>query len=220
MKKALIALLATVACVSAQAEDSPLPALVAGIAHRWAAINYQMPEKERESAYKALAEQAQQIEQANPERAEPKVWEAIVLGSYAKVEGGLGALGKVKRARELLLAAEKIDPKTLNGSVYTSLGSLYAKVPGWPIGYGDKAQARTYLETALKINPTGIDAHYFYGDLLADQGQYAKAVEQLKLALAAPARPDREDADAGRRKEVETLLTDIRAHHADQLANK
>lgn len=193
---------------------------VMDVAHHWAGINYQSPDKDKEEAFKALAGQAAKLAEANPQRAEPKVWEAIVLASYAKANGGLGALSAVREARDLLLAAEKIDPDTLNGSVYTSLGSLYAKVPGWPVGFGDKDKAKEYLETALKKNPTGIDANYFYGDLMNDEEHYAKAVEYLNRALAAPARPGREDADAGRRKDIQTLLAKIRAEHADKVAAK
>jgi tetratricopeptide (TPR) repeat protein len=148
------------------------------------------------------------------------VWQAITLASYAKANGGLSALSSAKQARDLLIAAEKIDAQTLNGSVYTSLGSLYAKVPGWPVGFGDKAQARKYLETALRMNPKGIDTHYFYADYLADKGDYAAAVEHLQQALAAPPRPGREDADAGRHKDVQALLDEIRNKHADKLAAK
>jgi tetratricopeptide (TPR) repeat protein len=201
----------------AVADEQPLPEPVAGIAHRWATISYQMPEKDREGAFRVLANQARQLTESDPKAAEPKVWQAIVLASYAKAEGGLGALGKAKQARDLLLEAERIDPATLNGSIYTSLGSLYAKVPGWPIGFGDKKKARQYLETALKMNPEGIDAHYFYADFLAGQGEYAKALEHLNRALASPARPSRPDADAGRRKEVEALIATLRAEHGDQL---
>jgi len=206
--------------VIVKAAEAPLPEPVAGIAHRWASISYQMPEKEREAAFKGLAAQAQQLVDASPDKAEPRIWQAIVLASYAKVEGGLGALSKAKQARDLLLQAEKIDPAALNGSIYTSLGSLYAKVPGWPIGFGDKKKARAYLETALKMNPDGIDPHYFYADFLASQGEYGKAIEHLKLALAAPPRPSRPDADAGRRKEVETLMASIHSEHGDDAGKK
>ena len=65
-------------------------------------------------------------------------------------------------SKNLLLQAEKIDSNALNGSIYTSLGSLYYKVPGWPIGFGDNSKALIYLKKALQINPNGIDANYFY----------------------------------------------------------
>ena len=80
------------------------------------------------------------------------------------------------------------------------------QVPGWPIGFGDKKKARTYLEKSIQVNPSGIDSNFFYADFLSEQGEYEKAVEYYKKALAAPARPGREDADTGRKKEVEVGL--------------
>ena len=216
---ATLALFATLNAASFAAQPT-LDDAIADIGHRWAKVSYQIPESGREAAFGPVIAQAQQLTQAYPGRAEPLIWQAIVLASAAKAEGGLGALSKVKEARDLLLAAEKINPAALNGSVYNSLGSLYAKVPGWPIGFGDKKKARAYLEKALALNPNGIDPNYFYADLLADQGEYAKAAEHLKRALAAPARPGREDADAGRRLEAMHALETLKQKHGDQLAGK
>jgi tetratricopeptide (TPR) repeat protein len=185
---------------------------VADLQHGWAKAYYQVPEKQKESTFKDLATKARQFTAANPGRAEPMVWEAIILSSYAKFAGGLGALDKAKAARDLLEQAEKIQPDVLDGSVYTSLGSLYYKVPRWPIGFGDKKKARDYLEKAVKANPNGIDPNYFYGDFLLEQGEYAKAKEYLEKALAAPARPGRDDADQGRRAEVQQDLDKAKQH--------
>jgi tetratricopeptide (TPR) repeat protein len=193
---------------------------IADVSHRWAKVSYQTPEAGREAAFGPLIAHAQEVAQSFPGRAEPMIWEAIVLSSAAKAEGGLGALSKVKEARDLLLAAERINPAALNGSVYNSLGSLYAKVPGWPIGFGDKNKAKQFFEKALAINPNGIDPNYFYADLLADQGEYAKAADHLKRALAAPPRVGREDADAGRRQEAMQLLEMLKQKHGDQLVSK
>lgn len=205
---------------AALAAQPSLEDAVADVGHRWAKVNYRTPDSEKEAAFLPLIANARQVSQSYPGRAEPLIWQAIVLASAAKAEGGLGGLGKAKEARELLLAAEKINPTALDGSVYNSLGSLFAKVPGWPIGFGDKKKAKEYFERALAINPNGIDPHYFYADLLADQGEYAKAADHLKRALAAPARPGREDADAGRRQEAMRLLQTLRQEHGDQLAGK
>jgi tetratricopeptide (TPR) repeat protein len=202
--------------VSAHSSGALLPEDVAAVAHRWAYINYQLPETEREAALKDLSADAERVASASPGRAEPLVWEAIVLSSYAKAQGGLGALSKARKARDLLLAAKAIEADTLDGSVYTSLGSLYAKVPGWPIGFGDKKEARTLLEKALQINPTGIDANYFYAEFLAKQDDYPGAREYVRRALAAPPRPGREDADAGRRQEVARLSAEVEAKLASR----
>jgi len=206
-----------ITCLAAQPD---LDEAIADVGHRWAKISFQTPDAEKEAAFKPLIASTRQMSQSFPGRAEPLIWQAIVLASAAKAEGGFGALSKAKEARGLLLAAEKINPTALNGSIYNSLGSLYAKVPGWPIGFGDKAMAKEYFEKALALNPNGIDPNYFYADLLADQGEYAKAADHLERALAAPARPGREDADAGRRQEVIRLLETLKQKHGDQLASK
>lgn len=205
---------------ASQAAQPNLDEAIADESHRWAAISYHTPDAGKEAAFVPLMAHAEQVSKSFPGRAEPLIWQAIILSSAAKAEGGLGALSKVKEARDYLLAAEKIDPAALNGSVYNSLGSLYAKVPGWPIGFGDKKKARDYFEKALAINPNGIDPNYFYADMLAEQGEYAQAADHLKRALAAPARPGREDADAGRRQEVVHLLDTIKQKHGDQLVSK
>lgn len=204
--KNMMLLLSFIALSSPAFADEKLDAEIAQIQHNWAKANYQTPKDAQESAFKTLIEQAHQVTISNPNAPEAMVWEAITLSGYAKAKGGVGALKFAEKSRDLLLAAEKINPQVLQGSAYTSLGSLYYKVPRWPIGFGDKKKARAYLEKALQVNPTGIDPNYFYADFLSEQGDYAKAVEYYKKALAAPARPGREDADAGRKKEIEEGL--------------
>ena len=201
------------------AAEPQLDATISDLGHRWAKISYATPDAEKDAAFEALIGSAKQAAQRFPDKAEPLIWQAIVLASAAKTEGGLTALRKVKEARDLLLSAEAIDATAMDGSIYGSLGSLYAKVPGWPIGFGDKKKARAYLEKALAIDAANIDTNFFYADLLADQGEYAKSAEHLKRALAAPARPGREDADAGRRRDASDLLATLKEKHGDQLAN-
>jgi len=184
----------------------PLDEALASLAHRWDVIEYQTAKQDQAAAFAALAKQAHDLSAARPGYAEPLIWEAIVLCSEAGAERDIGALGLVKRARELLLKAEEIDPKALDGSIYTNLGSLYYQVPGWPIGFGDKQQAAVYLHKALEIDPDGIDANYFYGDFLVEQGDYRAAIPVLEKALRAPPRPGREVADHGRREEVRRAL--------------
>lgn len=179
------------------------------IQHRWAEINYNLAEDKKEAAFKALETKAEGLTAQYPDRAEPLVWQAIVLSTHAGVHGGLGALDMVEKSRQLLEKAEKINPDTLNGSVYTSLGSLYYQVPGWPLSFGDSDKAKEYLQKALAINPKGIDPNYFYGDFLYQDGKEDEALAALNRALQAPARPDRPVADAGRRKEIRALIDKI-----------
>lgn len=179
---------------------------LAEIQQRWAEIQYQLPEDLREEAFEALAAEANAFAARYPGRAEPLIWQGIVLSTYAGARGGLGALGLVKQARESLEEALALDAGALDGSAYTSLGSLYYQVPGWPLAFGDEKKARAYLQKALAINPDGIDPNYFFGDFLLDQGEPERAKVYLEKALSAPGRPGREVADAGRRKEAKRLL--------------
>lgn len=179
-----------------------LDASIAQLQHEWATANYQTAEKGREDALDKLVKEAHQVTAANPGRAEPLIWEGIITSTLAKYQSFFSAGGTAKAARDLLLSAEKIDANALEGSALTSLGSLYYKVPSG-ISFGDHKKAREYLERSLKISPNGIDQNYFYADFLLAEGEYAKSLEYFKKALNAPARPGREDADAGRRGDIQ-----------------
>jgi tetratricopeptide (TPR) repeat protein len=168
---------------------------------RWADIHYGLPEKQREAAFAELAERAGRAVAAEPEAAELRIWHGIVLSTWAGAKGGLGALGLVKEAKAELETALRLDPRALDGSAYTSLGSLYYQVPGWPVGFGDDAQAEKLLKQALAINPGGIDPNYFHGDFLSRQKRYAEARTALEKALAAPTAPGvRAPTPAGARR--------------------
>jgi len=193
----------------AQADENNLNGQILAIQHEWAHINYQLPEDKKEAAFTALEKKADALASANPKRAEPKIWQAIVLSTHAGVHGGLGALSMVKKARDLLEAAEAINPNAMGGSIYTSLGSLYYQVPGWPLGFGDDDKAKELLQKALQLNPNGIDPNYFYGDFLYRDGQKKAALAALNKALQSPSRPNRPVADDGRRKEIQALIEKI-----------
>ena len=189
---------------------APVDDAVADLQHEWETVKYKVATKEQEARFEALAAKARKVSVAFPDRAEPLIWEGIVVSSLAGAKGGLGALGLVKQAKTLYEGALKLQPEALEGSAYNSLGVLYYKVPGWPVGFGDKAKAQELLQKALAINPRGIDPNYFYGEYLIETGKPADAVTYLERALGAPARPGRDLADAGRRDEAKVLLAKAR----------
>ena len=157
----------------------------------------------------ALAKRANRVSFSHPQSAEALVWDAIVLSTLAEKKGGLGALSLVKEARLKLEQAEALDPEVLGGSVYASLGSLYSKVPGWPIGFGSDKTAERYFKKALAINPSGLDINYFYAEYLVDQGEDELALEHLERALLAAPMTDRPLADRGRRQQVVKLRAEL-----------
>ena len=192
-----------------------LPALAAveddiqALQREWEVIRYQSPAPERERRFADLAGRAHGVSEAHPNRSEPLVWEGIIVSSWAGEKGGLGALGLARQAKALYESAIRIDGSVLDGSAYNSLGVLYYKVPGWPLGFGDKAKAQELLHKALQINPNGIDANYFFAEYLVETQQADKAPPYLEKALKAPARPGRQIADAGRREEARQLLEKV-----------
>lgn len=201
----LAVLLLLVSTVVAAAD---LDAQLTAIQETWAVIKYQKPAKAQAAEFKRLSERTAQLRQSYPDRAEALIWDAIVLSSYAGAKGGLGALSSVKQARKELELAVQIDARALSGSAYTTLGSLYYKVPGWPIAFGSKKRASEYLQKALAIDPDGIDPNFFYGEFLLEEGKKKEAIFALERALRAPDRPGRSLADAGRREEIRKLLAD------------
>jgi len=178
--------------------------------NRWAEIKYNLPEKEREKAFAALVQEAEKATAAHPSDAPFLIWEGIIRSTYAGAKGGLGALGEVKKAKKLFEQAIEIDGSAMSGSAYTSLGSLYYQVPGWPVGFGDDELAEEMLKKGLSLNPDGIDSNYFYGDFLLSQDRYQDAVLSFEKALQAPPRPGRELADKGRKGEIEEGILKVR----------
>jgi len=212
----ILALFTGSAAVSA-APPSPMTTELRHIEREWARITYQMNNAdEQQKQMHVLAGETAGLAARYPARAEPLIWEGIVISSEAKYAGGLGALGLARNARDLFEKAGRIDYRAVDGAVPTSLGALYYKVPGFPLSFGDNAQARQYLEDGIKINPNGLDANYFYGDFLSSVGEYDKAAKVLKHALNAPHDPERPVWDAGRRAEIRTLLGQVEAKLASR----
>lgn len=202
---AAAAILACCPAMAAPADD------VARLQQEWAQIKYQVPAAHQEARFAQLRDEAEQAAARNQANAQVLIWYAIIESTYAGAKGGLGALKYAKNARATLERALATDPDALAGSAYTSLGSLYYQVPGWPIGFGDDARARDYLKKGLAVNPDGIDANFFYGDYLLRKGDAANAELYLRHALQAAPRPGRQVADAGRRGEIAQLLEKIAA---------
>lgn len=200
----LLTLLFSVSVSAAVMDD------VAAVQKNWAEANYTLQGKDQKAAFEKLLSQADAMVENNPGKAEALIWRGIVQSTYAGVKGGLGALGLAKAAKADFEAALKIDDKALQGSAYTSLGTLYFKVPGWPLGFGDDDKAEEMLKKALSLNPDGIDSNYFYGVYLNDQHQYKKAEQYLLKAQNAPARPERPLADKGRQQEITKVLQQVR----------
>ncbi|WP_169566403.1 hypothetical protein [Sneathiella limimaris] len=190
--------------------DDDLSRGITELQTEWARIKYQEANQARQiEAIHVLEEKASQLAKQFPKRAEPLIWEGIILATDAGIDQGFSALGKLKDARNLFETALEIDGAALEGSAYTSLGSLYYQVPGWPISFRDDGVAEKMLKKAVEINPDGIDPNFFYGDFLSKKNRAEEAKVYLTKALEAPSRPNRPLADAGRRQEIRAVLAEL-----------
>src|ERR1700680_4092661 len=178
----------------------------------WEAIKFGVPEgDEQTKQMNALGDDADAVAAKFSDRPEVLIWDGIITSERASLASAFSALGLAKRARDILQNAYEMAPAKLDAGATTSLGVLYYRVPGFPIGFGDKAKARQLLERATRLAPNGLDAWYFYGDFLYTQKELSKAYEALRRALKMPQHPDRPLWDKNRRLVIEELLAKIEA---------
>lgn len=178
---------------------------------KWAVCQYQVEDEDQKiKCLENLIMHNTAMLQQMPDNPELTVWLAINKASLAGAQGGLGALSLANEAKALLEKVIATVPNTLDGSAYTSLGSLYYKVPSWPLGFGDDEKAEEMLKKALEINPKGIDPNYFYGDFLAEDGRSKEAKVYLTRAKQAEPRLNRLLADKGRQLEIDAALEKLK----------
>lgn len=179
------------------------------IESEWAHVYYNTPTAQQGDAYRRLLAKAEALEKQYPHAAEPIFWEAVIKATYADHQGAMTALSLVNEAKDLLQKAISIDPQTMDGSAYVTLGTLYYMVPRWPIAFGDTDKAKQLLETALKINPKGIDSNYYYGEFLVSTDEPEKAKKFFEIAANASARPEQPFADNQLKAEARKALANL-----------
>ncbi|GHE20482.1 hypothetical protein C1H70_15645 [Halomonas urumqiensis] len=179
---------------------------VEALEQRWEEVTTQLPQDQRGDALGELAERAEWLVSAHPGEAVPLIWHGIIEASHARERGGFGALGSARSARDSLEAAIEIDPQGGNGSAYVTLGALYDRVPGRPLGFGNSETAERMFERALAIRPEGIDVNFYYAAFLEEEGRLDEALAHAKRAVDGQARASREVSDEALRRDARVLL--------------
>jgi len=216
MKKQIVIILSlTLFSISAISQNSgdmreDITATISSLQSRWAIANYELKGDKQLKAFEQLISDVEAATNEQANEAGLWVWSGIIKSTFAGVKGGLGALKFAKAAKVDLDQAISIDGNVLQGSAYTSLGTLYYQVPGWPIGFGDGDKAEGLLKKAIAINPDGIDSNYFYAQYLLSEKHYSKAEQHLLIAQNAAPRLQRPLADKGRQVEIAVLLAEAR----------
>lgn len=185
---------------------NPVSDALNGIEAEWAKIYYQVPKKQQGPAYAKLLEKAASLAKQYPKEAGLIYWHAVVKASYADHQDPVSALSAIHDVRDLLQQSIAIDPKSMGGSAYVVLGTLYHLTPSWPIAFGDDDEAEKMLQTALKISPEGIDSNFYYGQFLLDKGDKQQARQYFERASKAPVRPEQVFADTQLEQEAKLAL--------------
>jgi tetratricopeptide (TPR) repeat protein len=194
---------------AASLAGDPLPPEVGELRAAWDEANFVLQGDTQKEAILKLVEQCDPLLEKLLKNQAALTWCGIVKSTYAGHAGALSAMKYAKAARSDLEAALKLGEGEMAGIANTSLGTLYFKVPGWPIGFGNDNKARALLETGLAANPDDVDANFFMADFLNEEGELEAAKSYLELAAAAPAWPDRAVAYQGRQSEIATMLETI-----------
>lgn len=182
---------------------------VFSLKNRWEHTVTEMSANERESTLKALASEAEQLASQHSDQADVLIWQGIILASYARERGGLGALGTAGDARDVLERAIELDPQGGNGSAYVTLGALYDRAPGRPLSFGNSDTAERMFQRALEIRPDGIDVNYYYAAFLQEEGNTQAAREHAQRAVEGTARESRQASDEALRRDAEKLLSEL-----------
>ncbi len=186
----LVALATLLFAPSLASADNSLQSDINTLAEHWATAKY-LSQGDKSSEMTAISNEAENLVKKYPNNVQPMIWLGIITSERASLSWGIDALNLATRARDILARAEQTDPKALDAGAPTSLGVLYYRVPGFPLGWGDTSKARKLLQEAVANAPNGRDAHYFYADFLYEQGEYQEAKKVLAEAMSLPAHPER-----------------------------
>jgi tetratricopeptide (TPR) repeat protein len=197
--------------MAATEEYRPISMEVREIKDAWAEAKYTLQGEEQVKAFERLLSRFEGLREAHPQNADWDLWEGTALSTFASLKGGMGALKMVTQAKNLLESSLEQSPYLEDGLAYGVLGTLYYRVPSWPVGFKDAKKAKKYLQKAVASAPRNIDANFYYGEYLASKKEYKDAEHYLTVAMKAPHRPDREVSDMGRRLEIQKALDDLSA---------
>ena len=191
------------------ADANELPSSVKELRMELDTINFDLKGKEKLTYLEALIEHTEKLAKENANDAGFQMMAGFFNAQYAGAKGGMGALKYAKAARDYLEYSLELNPETHRASAYSVLGTLYLRVPGWPVGYGNKKKAVAHYKKALEISPEGIDPNFTYAEYLYSKKKYAEAKTYLLKAKSAAPRPLRPRADEELHKAIDRVLTDI-----------
>ena len=181
---------------------------LSALQQHWASARYQASGDERKKQLEKLVAEADSFAKKYSDKADGYLWAGVIRGSLAEAINGMSALSIVKEAKTNLEKSIEIDPKAEDSYALGVLGLMYAKVPGWPVGFGDDKKAKELLKKGVGLSPEGMNINYLYASYLFEKDDYKQAQTLIKKAEQAtpPAPPG---MWGGRQKEIRELAEKI-----------
>ena len=208
MWKQIISALFIAALLASSSAHAAFNDELSALQQRWASARYQARGDEHKNQLQKLVDEADSFVKKYSDKADGYLWAGVIRGSLAEAINGMSALGIVKEAKTKLEKSIEIDPKAEDSYAFGVLGLMYARVPGWPLGFGDDKKAKELLKKGIEISPEGMNINYFYASYLFDKGDYKQAQTLIKKAeQATPPAPA--EMWSGRQKEIRELAEKI-----------
>jgi tetratricopeptide (TPR) repeat protein len=162
------------------------------------------PEPERRGFLENGIKAGESAVALQPTRPEGHFWIGANMGALAEsfgIRAGLKYRGRIKEELETVL---RLDPQFQQGSADRALGRWYAKVPGL-FGGSHKLSEQHYRQ-ALTYNPNSTATHFYYAELLLDDGRKSEATAELQRVIDAPLDPAWTPEDQDFKQKARTLL--------------
>lgn len=158
---------------------------LANLQQQWANTRYQTAGDLRQQQLTVLVKQADNLTQQYNTSADAYLWAGIIRGSLAEAINSMESLSLVKAAKLNLEKSIELNPDTEESYALGVLGLMYAKVPGWPLAFGDNATAAELLSKGIAQHPEGMNINYHYASYLFEQGHYQDALTYINKAQQA-----------------------------------
>lgn len=186
---------------------------LATLQQHWATARYQTTGDDRTTQLGKLVGEADSFTKKYSDKADGYIWSAVIRGSLAEAMHNMSALAVINEAKANLEQAIAVDPAAEESHAYGILGLMYARMPGWPVAFGDNKKAQEMLKKGLETSPNGMNVNYFNAQYWFDKGDYKKAQSHIEKALQAPSpySPAAALVAANRQREMHELSERINA---------
>jgi len=206
---AFICFFSVISYTKASQEQETLPTSLDELFDQLDIVNFDLKGDDKLNTLKRLIDHTNTLAKEQPNNPGMLMMAGFFNAQYASNTGGLGALKYAKAARDYLEKSAELDPTFYNSAAHVVLGSIYAQVPGWPIGFGSNKKALSNYKKALELAPNGIDSNFTYGQYLVWKKKYAEAKPYLEKAKLAGPRLNRPKADKNLHIQIEKSLAKI-----------